>query len=112
MSLFDNKKKKLLADVDATASMKAERYTKHNQDYLKVKELFIDFNIGGATVHLKDLFNGDRELGIAMNRFLNENWKSVAAEMRPALEDAIGGILKDITDRVFQSYTIQQLMPE
>lgn len=80
--------------------------------HLRVSDLFVDFNVGNADVQLDDLFNGDTELGEAMNHFLNENWRSVAAEMRPALEDAISRILHGMTDRFFEAYTMDQLFPE
>lgn len=83
-----------------------------NQQHLRVNELNVEFNIGNASVRLDDLFNGDAELGEAMNNFLNENWRSVAAEMRPAMEDAISNILQGITGRLFEMYTLDQILPE
>lgn len=80
--------------------------------HLRVADLFVDFNIGNADIQLDDLFNGDTELGAAMNQFLNENWQTVATEMRPALEDAIASILHGMTDRFFDAYTMDQLFPE
>lgn len=85
---------------------------KNDAEHLKVKELFVDFNIGTAEVHLDNLFDGNSELGEAMNSFLNENWKTVAAEIRPAIEDSIGNIVEGITGRLFDEYTLDQLLPE
>lgn len=84
----------------------------NNGEHLKVKDLFIEFNVGTADIHLNDLFNGNSELGEAMNSFLNENWKTVTAEMRPALEDTIANIVQGITGRLFEEYTLDQLLPE
>ncbi len=101
-----------LGDVDATASIKADRIMKNNVEHLTVKDLFVDFNIGTADIHLDDLFDGNSELGEAMNNFLNENWKTVAAEIRPAIEDSIGNIVQGITGRLFDEYSLDQLLPE
>lgn len=49
--------------MDAIAGMRGERFFKDNEEHLRVKDLFVEFNIGGATVQLDDLFNGDMELG-------------------------------------------------
>lgn len=100
------------ADVDASVSIEAAVDRTSTAAHLRVADLFVDFNIGNADIQLDDLFNGDTELGAAMNQFLNENWQSVAAEMRPALEDAIASILHGMADRFFEAYTMDQLFPE
>lgn len=98
--------------MDACVSIQATVVHVGRNKHLRVGDLFVDFNVGNADVQLDDLFNGDSELGEAMNHFLNENWRSVAAEMRPALEDSIGRILHGMTDRFFEAYTMDQLFPE
>lgn len=85
---------------------------KNNVEHLKVKDLFIEFSIGSAAVHLDDLFDGNSELGEAMNNFLNENWNSVADEVRPAVEDSISNIVGGIAGRLFDEYSLDQLLPE
>jgi len=47
-----------------------------------------------------------------MNRFLNENWRTVAGELRPALEDTIGDILQGVANKVFSAYPINKLLPD
>lgn len=47
-----------------------------------------------------------------MNRFLNENWRIVAAELRPALEEAIGNELQGIANKLFDAYPIKNLLPD
>jgi len=46
---------------------------KNNEEYLKIKDMFVEFNIGGASVHLDDLFNGDPELGKNVFLYLQIN---------------------------------------
>lgn len=85
---------------------------KNNAEHLQVKDILVDFNIGTADVHLDDLFDGNSELSEAMNSFLNDNWQTVADEMRPAIKDSIGNIVRGITGRLFDEYTLDQLLPE
>lgn len=101
-----------LADVDAIAGIKSERIIINNREHFKVKDSYVEFTIGGATIKLDNLFNGDAELGKVMNQFLNDNWRSVAAEIRPALEDVIGNILENTADKLFKKYSIDQLLPK
>lgn len=51
------------SNIDATVSMQGEQIDKNGERYLNIKDLFVDFNIGHASVQLDDLFNGDQELG-------------------------------------------------
>lgn len=68
------------------------------------------FNIGAARVQLDNLFHGDPELSRAMNLFINENWRMVAAEVRPTLEKTIAEILKETADKFFEAYPINKLL--
>lgn len=47
-----------------------------------------------------------------MNTFLNENWKSVTAEIRPSIEESISDMLKEIANRLFEAYPINKLLPD
>lgn len=100
------------ADIDAIVSMKADIVQINGKDHYKIDDIYVEFNIGGASVLLTNLFNGDEELGAAMNRFLNENWKEVAAEMRPALSRAIDNILRSVTGQLFETFPLEQILPD
>uniref|UniRef100_A0A336MQ09 CSON004043 protein n=1 Tax=Culicoides sonorensis TaxID=179676 RepID=A0A336MQ09_CULSO len=99
------------SDVDAIASLKAERFTRNGREYLKVKDIFAEFNIGHASVHLDSLFNGNQELSDTLNKFLNENWRAVTAEIKPELEDFISNLLNETTTTLFDRYPYEQLLP-
>lgn len=99
------------ADIDATVSMTADVIQSAGKDHFKINDIGVEFNIGGASVQLTNLFNGDEELGAAMNKFLNENWREVTAEIRPALAKAIEDILRAITSRLFDIYPLEQILP-
>lgn len=98
------------SDIDGILSMKLNRINRNGKEHYKVNFMLIEFNIGAATVHLDNLFNGDPELSAAMNQFINENWRMVTAEIRPTLEKTISAILMDITDKFFEAYPIDKLL--
>lgn len=100
------------ADIDATVSMTADVVQNAGKDHYKINDIGVEFNIGGASVQLTNLFNGDEELGAAMNKFLNENWREVTAEIRPALAKAIEDILRAITSRLFDIYPLEEILPD
>lgn len=101
-----------IADVDATVSMRNSIVSHNDTDHLKVDEVTVEFNIGGASVKLDNLFNGDLELGTVMNKFLNENWREITAELRPALANSIEHILREIAGRLYEIYPIKQILPD
>jgi hypothetical protein len=49
--------------------------------------------------------------GDAMNIFLNENWRNVAAEIKPLLEDKIGELFKKFSNNIYHKFTLDQLLP-
>lgn len=91
--------------------MQGQKFTKNSKTYFNVKDFFVDFKIGHATIQLDDLFNGDKELGEAMNLFLNDNWKTVASELKPVVEDTIAGIFKKLSNKIYHKYPLDQLLP-
>lgn len=60
-------------------------------------------------VDMQNLFNGNRALGDAMNRFIKENWKSIFDEMKPSLFETFGGIFKRLMDKVFRTVPYDEM---
>lgn len=81
-----------------------------HEDGGKVGDIKVEFNIGNASVHLDNLFGGDPELGAMMNKFLNENWKEITAEIRPALGESIESILYGIANQLNEMYDLEKLL--
>lgn len=80
--------------------------------HYELDDVKVDFNIGGAKVKLNNLFNGDADLGGMMNKFLNDNWREITAEIRPALGESIEYILRGIAARLYEMYSIDQFLPD
>lgn len=51
------------ADIEATAVLQGERVVREGKVYFQCVDFFVDFVIGHCSVHLTNLFNGDKELG-------------------------------------------------
>lgn len=56
-----------------------------------------------------NLFNGDKALGEGTNRFLNENWSDILAELKPVLRKAIGNIANGVVSPIFSKFPYEQL---
>lgn len=55
-------------------------------------------------IYLENLFNGDKLMGATTNKLLNNNWRDIFDELRPAMLKAIGamnlGVAKPVFDKV------------
>ncbi|KDR14109.1 Protein takeout [Zootermopsis nevadensis] len=98
-------------DIQAVCTLHGEHVSIRGQTHFSVKNFDVKFSIGGAKVFLGDLFNGDRELGEAMNLFLNENWKNVATELQPLLEAKIGDVFRQFSNSIYHKFPLDQILP-
>ncbi|CAH1111899.1 unnamed protein product [Psylliodes chrysocephalus] len=100
------------SNIEATVILRAEQIKKGDNIYYNVKDFYVNFDIGDAKIHLDDLFNGDKDLGEAMNLFLNDNWRQIANEIKPVLEDNIAMIFKKFANKIFHKYPKNILIPK
>ncbi|XP_072764809.1 protein takeout [Anoplolepis gracilipes] len=100
-------------DIDVVATVQGERYQseKTGEIHYRVADLYVDFDVGHANIHLDNLFNGDDTLSNAMNLFLNDNWKIIAAEIKPALEDTVSDIFKTFSNKIYSKFPLDTLLP-
>lgn len=100
-----------VADVDATLTMQMNKASgaEHGSNN-RLGDIKVEFNIGGASVHLDNLFGGDPELGGLMNKFINQNWREITAEVRPALGESIERILYGIANQLNEMYGLEKLL--
>ncbi|GAB0098497.1 hypothetical protein DMENIID0001_142380 [Sergentomyia squamirostris] len=96
-------------EVETTATLHCERVLGlDKQEHFIIQDLSVDFTIGNA----KWKFDGDNELCTVMNKFINDNWKLIIGEMRPAIQGAMAKIIGKITGKIFELYSIDKLLPE
>lgn len=44
-----------------------------------------------------------------MNVFLNENWREILGELKPAMQDAFGSAFREITNRMYSRVPYDKL---
>lgn len=107
------------SDIDGLLRTKLKRIRNENssKEHYQVETIYIEFNIGQASqISLDNLFRDDMEparaleLSAAMNSFINENWRIVAAALKPTLETVIAEALREIADKIFAKYPIDSLL--
>ncbi|XP_077269061.1 protein takeout [Temnothorax americanus] len=102
-----------LSDIDVISTVQGERYQSREtgETHYRVTDLYVDFDVGQANIHMDNLFNGDSTLSNAMNLFLNNNWDIVEAEIKPALENAVSEIFKTFSNKIYSKFPLDTLLP-
>lgn len=81
--------------------LKPKVITKNGKQYIQTERFNLDFDTSRLHINLENLFNGNKELGENMNQFLNQNWRDILNELKPAINFAIEELLKSIINRIF-----------
>ena len=82
------------------------------EDYLFLHSMNMDTDIKTAQVKVDNLFNGDKLLGEATNRVLNENWKEIFVSYRGIIVETVGIVAKDLANKVLMKYPFKELYPD
>uniref|UniRef100_A0A1L8DQC8 Putative hemolymph juvenile hormone binding protein n=1 Tax=Nyssomyia neivai TaxID=330878 RepID=A0A1L8DQC8_9DIPT len=80
---------------------KTTQTLKNSKTYIQTKDFLFNFDTTRLYISFENLFNGDRALSDNMNRFLNENWKDILDELKPAITDAFSQIFNSIINTIF-----------
>nr|ADP65804.1 hypothetical protein [Locusta migratoria] len=66
------------------------------KEYLNPTKVTPSFNSTQVYIQLDNLFNGDKLLGDNTNKFLNENWREVVADVGPVLAQGLAEAVRQI----------------
>ncbi|XP_050537909.1 circadian clock-controlled protein daywake-like [Daktulosphaira vitifoliae] len=97
-------------DTSLRIVLKTEK-RKNGKLHYDFKEKNINLNIGNAKINFSNLFNGNKEMSNNVNRFINENWRSLLQETKPLFEDTVLAMFVNIYKPVFDMYSIDELFP-
>lgn len=76
-----------------------------------VKKLTIRVRVGGGSLHLDNLFNGDKALGEVVNQTINQNFDIVSKDIIPIVERALERHFKKTANKIMSHYTEKQIFP-
>ncbi|XP_065203821.1 protein takeout-like [Planococcus citri] len=98
-------------NVEGIVQIQGSQRTEDSKTYFHVDNVVINLDVSHVGVYFDNLFNGDKELGDAMNAFLNDNWKHVMKDMRPVLEESIGAVMKDLFNSMYNKIPLDEILP-
>lgn len=99
--IFDN--------CDLVVKYKPNVIVKNGKQYIQTERFQLDFDTSQLHIKLENLFNGDKALGENMNQFLNQNWRDIFNELKPAITFAVEEILKGIVNRIFSKVSYEDI---
>ncbi|CAH0406146.1 unnamed protein product [Chilo suppressalis] len=98
-------------DINVNVTIVLGRLPRANgKDVLSCKQLDVKFQVGYASVELENLSDSDNDLGVAMNKYLNENWQKLADELQTPMEDALHDFLKPLADHAFATLDADDIL--
>ncbi|XP_012275264.1 circadian clock-controlled protein [Orussus abietinus] len=99
----------------ATGAVKLKgelRKDKEGLDHLHFEEFRMKISIGKGSLRLENLFGGERALGDVVNGAINSNFDSFIKELQPLIEHALSEAFVEISNRIVNPFTYEQLFPE
>ncbi|CAO1423119.1 unnamed protein product [Diamesa tonsa] len=96
-------------NMETIMKFKTRRVENKGKIYMQVERVAVVFQTSLFQVEMKNLFNGNKALGDAMNRFIKENWKSIFDDMKPSLFETFGGVFKNIMNKVFSTVPYDEM---
>ncbi|CAO1314672.1 unnamed protein product [Diamesa serratosioi] len=96
----------------ARVRMRARKYQKNGQTYMKFDTFNIKIQPGTQQVLLTNLFKGNKNLEEIGNRFINENTQLFINEVVPGLEQNLAEIFTKTANEIVASASLDELFPE
>ncbi|VEN64687.1 unnamed protein product [Callosobruchus maculatus] len=100
-----------ITDAHAKAMLKGDLYEKDGDEYLKYNTFDLHVEVGGGSVRLENLFNGDKILLGMINDVVNKNFDAFVKELMPVIEKGLACKFKETANAIVESFTYKQLFP-
>lgn len=71
------------------------------EEVMRVEQMEVDFRMSSCRVHLDNLFNGNKVLGLTVNNFLNKNALEVVDELKENIGESLAAVFKKVMNDAF-----------
>lgn len=95
----------------ARVKMRANKYVKDGETFIKFDTFNLKIQIGKNKLNLKNLFNGDANLGQIGNQFINENSDLFLTEIIPGLEKNLAEIFTKTANEIVENASFDEMFP-
>lgn len=90
----------------------AEVYEKKGKKYIKFKKYTITNEPEKSILNFDNLFNGNKQLGDEMNKFLNEHEKEIYAEMKGPFDESFSLVFQQLGNRLMSKIPLEEMFPD
>ncbi|KAF6200077.1 hypothetical protein GE061_006378 [Apolygus lucorum] len=104
-SMFD------LGNLTANAVFRLSEKMIAGKRHYQVKAVDVKLATQSLHLHFDNLFDGNKQLGDHFNEFINENWKEVFEELKPALEKAVKHACESTAGQFFTKVPKNEITP-
>lgn len=95
----------------ARISMRATKYLKNGQTYIRFEKFVIKIQPGVVKLKLTNLFQGNRALEEIGNSFINGNSEFFLTDVYPGLENSLADLFTNIANRITGDASFDELFP-
>jgi len=90
-----------LKNVTTDVHMKISFPKVQGTEVMKVEDMQVDFKLTSCRIHLENLFNGNKVLGLTVNNFLNKHSLEVVDELKENVGDGLTFVFKKVMNDAF-----------
>ncbi|XP_069704787.1 protein takeout-like [Periplaneta americana] len=99
-----------LTDVEVQMDLKAEPQKIDGETHWNVTVFTVNLvNTNHFNVNFDNLFNGDKVLGETTNKIINDNGREFFEELRPAIEETLGSIFRNIANTILSKVSEKEM---
>ncbi|GJQ84888.1 hypothetical protein Trydic_g504 [Trypoxylus dichotomus] len=101
-----------LGGVNTMVSTNISFVKRQGKEVLQIAEMLTRFTMESIKINLSNLFNGNKLLGVTVNRFLNERGLEIVEELEETIGESLSEIFLDITNNLFWKLPTDLWLPE
>ncbi|CAG9768268.1 unnamed protein product [Ceutorhynchus assimilis] len=100
-----------VTDVSARAELQGEIIEQNGSKFLTYSQVKLRVHVGGGSVRMENLFNGDKVLLSMLNDVVNRNFKVFLSELMPVIEKSLASVFQNTGNAIVEAFPFDQLFP-
>ncbi|XP_050309870.1 circadian clock-controlled protein daywake-like [Anthonomus grandis grandis] len=101
-----------ITEVSARAELQGQLNEKDGEQYMTYIDTKLKVHVGGGSVRMANLFNGDKVLLAMINDVVNRNLDVFLKELMPVIEKALASVFQNTGNVIVGSFPFSQLFPQ
>ncbi|ENN77412.1 uncharacterized protein LOC109537270 [Dendroctonus ponderosae] len=101
-----------VTEVSARAVFQGKLNERGGKEYMTYNDVKLKVHVGGGSVKLENLFNGDKVLLSMINDVVNRNLDIFLKELMPVIEKALSSVFMEAGNAIVNSYPYDELFPQ